>query len=145
MNAKNVHLSDIQSDSLSKIVQNKCRILALWVMYITWKIVIVQIIGSQIMDSFYWPKIHVWKGDKKFGQGSPPDLDKIQKNSTFFFVTPSLMFPNNIYRQYERWKQCNLISVNSVQTVYSVVLSSSLIVFFICLSVHVFICLLVCL
>ena len=31
--------------------------------------------------------MHLWKGDKKFGQGPPPRplLDKIQKNSNFFF------------------------------------------------------------
>ena len=47
----------------------------------------VQIIGIlEEIDSFYWPKMHLWKGAKKFGQGpaSPPDLDKIQKNSSFF-------------------------------------------------------------
>ena len=40
----------------------------------------VQIIGTlEEIDSFNWPKMHVWKGDKKFGQGSPlPHLEKIQ-------------------------------------------------------------------
>ena len=43
----------------------------------------VQIIGIwKEIDSFYWPKIHLWKVDKKFGQ-----LDKIQKNSYFFRET----------------------------------------------------------
>ena len=46
----------------------------------------VQIIGIlEEIDSFYWPKMHLWKGDKKFGQGPPnPHLDIIQKNSNFF-------------------------------------------------------------
>ena len=40
------------------------------------------------MDSFYWPKKHLWKGDKKIGHGPPPPhLDKIQKNSNFFRET----------------------------------------------------------
>ena len=26
------------------------------------------------IDSFYWPKMHLWKGDKKFEQGPPPPL-----------------------------------------------------------------------
>ena len=48
----------------------------------------VQIIGiSEEIDSFYWPKLHLWKGDKKFEQGPPPLLDKIQKNSNFFRET----------------------------------------------------------
>ena len=43
--------------------------------------------------SFYWPKMHLWKGDKKFGEGpSPPHplLEKIQKNSTIFSGCPPL-------------------------------------------------------
>ena len=46
----------------------------------------VQIIGIfEEIASFYWPKMHLRKGDKKFGQGPPPpDLDKVQKNSSFF-------------------------------------------------------------
>ena len=32
----------------------------------------VQIIGIlQEIDSFYWPKMHLWKGAKKFGRGPP--------------------------------------------------------------------------
>ena len=44
----------------------------------------VQIIG--ILDSFYWPKMQLWKGAKNSGQGPPPTpyLDKIEKNSGFF-------------------------------------------------------------
>ena len=43
-----------------------------------------QIIGVlEEIDSFYWPKMHLWKGDKKIGQGPPPHLDKIQKDSSF--------------------------------------------------------------
>ena len=46
----------------------------------------VQIIGIlEEIDSFYWPKLHLWKGDKKIGQGPPPPhLDKIKKNCSFF-------------------------------------------------------------
>ena len=45
----------------------------------------VQIIGIlEKIDSFYWPKMHLWKGDKKLGRAPPPHLDKIQKNSNFF-------------------------------------------------------------
>ena len=46
----------------------------------------VQIIGIlEEIDSFYWPKMHLWKGAKKIGQSlSPPHLEKIQKNSSFF-------------------------------------------------------------
>ena len=46
----------------------------------------VQYIGIfEEIDSFYWPKMHLWKCAKKFGQGAPPPhLDKIRKNSNFF-------------------------------------------------------------
>ena len=47
----------------------------------------VQIIGIlEEIDSFYWPKMHLWKGDKKIGQGPAPapHLDNIQKPSIFF-------------------------------------------------------------
>ena len=43
------------------------------------------------IDTFYWPKMHLWKGEKKFGQGPPPPhLDKIQKYSSFFLGKLSL-------------------------------------------------------
>ena len=45
------------------------------------------------IDSFYWQKMHFWKGDKKFGHAPPPHLDKIQKNSNFFRET----FPKAIH------------------------------------------------
>ena len=33
----------------------------------------LQIIGIlEEKDSFYWSKIHLWKRDKKIGQGPPP-------------------------------------------------------------------------
>ena len=63
----------------------------------------VQIIGIlEEIDSFYWPKMHLWKVNKKIGQGPPPrplssHLDKIQKNSYFFFVKPSLMMAVSRY------------------------------------------------
>ena len=46
----------------------------------------VQIIGTlEEIDSSNWPKMHLWKGDKKFGQGPPPPhLDEMQKTSNFF-------------------------------------------------------------
>ena len=64
-----------------KFFLDKGRILALWVMYIQpkklFKVQIISILEE--IDSFYWPKMHSWKGDKKFGQGPlPPHLDKIQ-------------------------------------------------------------------
>ena len=47
---------------------------------------IVEIIDIlEEIESFYWPKMHLWKGAKKFGLGPPPPhLDKIQKKSSFF-------------------------------------------------------------
>ena len=59
----------------------------------------VQIIGIlEEIDSFYWPKLHLWKGDKKIGQGPPPPyLDKIQKSSSFFRDN----VPNIQYTYYE--------------------------------------------
>ena len=47
----------------------------------------VQIIGIlEEIGSFYWPKMYLWKGDKKFGQG-PPALSFGQnpKEQQFFF------------------------------------------------------------
>ena len=39
--------------------------------------------------SFYWPKIHLWKGDKKFGQGPPPpSFGQNPKEHLLFFVKP---------------------------------------------------------
>ena len=69
-----------------KLFLNKGRILALWVMHTQPKKQFrIQIIGIlEEEDSFYWQKMHLWKGDKKFGQGlPPPHLDKIQKNSSY--------------------------------------------------------------
>ena len=45
---------------------------------------LLQIIGIlEEIDSFSWPKMHLWKGDKKLGRAlPPPHLDKIQKNSS---------------------------------------------------------------
>ena len=56
------------------------------------------------IDSFYWPKMHLWKGDKKIGQGPPlpPHLDKIQKNSNFFFRET---VPNFHYKYKQRHQQ----------------------------------------
>ena len=59
-------------------------------MYTTYKQFKFQIIGIlEEIHSFYWPKMHLWKGDKKIGQGPPPapHLDKIQKTSNFFCET----------------------------------------------------------
>ena len=53
----------------------------------------VQIIGIlEEIDSFYWPKTHLWKSDKNFGQGpSPPSFGQNPKEQQHFFVKPSLM------------------------------------------------------
>ena len=52
--------------NLRKEAPNKGRILALWVMYIQpkkqFKVQIISILGE--IGSFYWPKKHLWKGDK---------------------------------------------------------------------------------
>ena len=51
----------------------------------------VQIIGIlEEMDSFHWPKMHLWKGDKEFGQGPSPWFGQIQKEQHLFFLMPSL-------------------------------------------------------
>ena len=52
----------------------------------------VQIIGIlQEIDSFYWRKMHLWKGDKTFGQNSPPpSFGQSPKEQLHFFVKPSL-------------------------------------------------------
>ena len=51
----------------------------------------VQIIGIlEEIDSFYWPKMHLRKGDKKFGQGPPPlplIWTKSNKTAAFFRET----------------------------------------------------------
>ena len=50
-----------------------------------------QIIGFlEESDSFYWPKMHLWKGDNKFGQGPPPSFGQNPKEQHLFFVKPSL-------------------------------------------------------
>ena len=37
------------------------------------------------IDFYYWPKMHLWNGDKNLGRAlPPPHLDKIQKNSNYF-------------------------------------------------------------
>ena len=53
----------------------------------------VQINGIlEELDSIYWPKMYLWRGDKKFGQGPPPLLiwTKSKRTATFF-GRPSLM------------------------------------------------------
>ena len=47
----------------------------------------VQIIGiMEELNSFYLPKMHLWKGEKKLDRAllPPSHLDKIHKNSSFF-------------------------------------------------------------
>ena len=72
-----------------KFFLNKGRMLALWVMYTTLK------------NSFKFQLLAIWRKQTPFvdqkcthetwaGPSPPPDLDKIQKNSSFFCVTPSL-------------------------------------------------------
>ena len=51
------------------------------------KLIKIQIIGIlEEIDSFYWPKMHLWKVDKNWA-APPPHLDKIQKNNYFFRET----------------------------------------------------------
>ena len=54
----------------------------------------VQIIGilEENIYSFNWPKMHLWKGAKKFGQGpSPPPIwTKSKRRAVFFLRRPSL-------------------------------------------------------
>ena len=68
--------------------------LALWVIYTTYKKFKVQIISIlEEIDSFYWPNMHLWKGTKKFGQGPPPPPPLIwtkSKRTAPFFVRASL-------------------------------------------------------
>ena len=40
---------------------------------------------------FYWPKMHLWKGDKKFGQAPPPSFGQNPKEQQFFLRKPSLI------------------------------------------------------
>ena len=42
------------------------------------------------IHSFYWPKMHLSKGDKKFGQGRPPSFVQNPKEQQFFLGKPSL-------------------------------------------------------
>ena len=45
-----------------------------------------QIIGIlEEIHSFYWPKMHLWKGDKKIGQGPPPSLIWTKSKRTAVF------------------------------------------------------------
>ena len=45
----------------------------------------VQIIGIlEKIDSYNWPKMHLWKVDKKFGQG-PPSFGQNPKEQQLFF------------------------------------------------------------
>ena len=51
----------------------------------------VQIVGfMEEIDSFSGPKMHLWKGQKKFGQGPPLIWTKSKRRATFFRET----FPN---------------------------------------------------
>ena len=51
----------------------------------------VQIIGIlEEINFYFWPKMHLWKGDKKFGQGPPPLIWTKSKRTAAFFRTPSL-------------------------------------------------------
>ena len=76
----------------------KGRILALWVIHVYTiqpkKQFKVQIIGIlEEIDSFYWPKMHLCKGAKKFGQGppSPPSFGQNPKEQQFFLGMSSLI------------------------------------------------------
>ena len=55
-------------------------------MYTTSKQFKVQIIGVlEEIDSFYWPKMQLWIGEKKIGQGPPPLIWTKSKRTAFFF------------------------------------------------------------
>ena len=48
----------------------------------------IQIIGIlEEIDSFYWPKMYLWKGDKNFGQGLSPS-PKSRRTATFSWNLP---------------------------------------------------------
>ena len=53
--------------------QKKIRNLEIWI--------------SEEIDSFHWPKMHLWKGAKKLGSPPPGHSDIIQKKSSFFRET----------------------------------------------------------
>ena len=45
------------------------------------------------IESFYWPKMHLWKDAKKFGQGpAPPSFGQNPKEEQLFFGKPSLIY-----------------------------------------------------
>ena len=50
----------------------------------------VQYIGIlEEIDSFYWPNMHLWNGDKKLGRALPPPLiwTKSKRTAAFFRET----------------------------------------------------------
>ena len=69
LNAKNVDLSDIKNDSISKILlkyrHNTCFVGHVYNLKKQFKVQIIGILEE--IDSFYWPKMHLWKGAKKIG------------------------------------------------------------------------------
>ena len=78
-------------------------------MYTTKKRFKVQIIGIfEEIDSYYWPKMHLWKGAKKFEQGPPPPLiwTKFKRTAAFFsecFLlerSEEIKIANNIHNNY---------------------------------------------
>ena len=89
-----VLLDFVQNTSLSPHLDNLYKdlkgSLGLKILYILYNILYIYNLKPGLMfkllyvleeiDSFYWPKMHLWRGAKKFGQGPPPPphLDKIQ-------------------------------------------------------------------
>ena len=70
----------------------------------------VQNIGIlEEIDSFYWPKMHLWKGDKKFGQGPLPiSFGQNPKEQQFFLWNPPLLW----------WEHLTLGSVINMLSIY---------------------------
>ena len=65
--------------------------LALWVIYTTYKKFKVQIISIlEEIDSFYWQKMHIWKDDIKIGEGPPPPLIWTKSKRTAIFSRETL-------------------------------------------------------
>ena len=57
-----------------------------------------QIIGIlEEIHSFYWPKMHLWKGDKKIGQGPPPLIWTKSKSTADFFSGNCLLHHNGLF------------------------------------------------
>ena len=78
--------------------------LALWVIYTTYKKFKVQIISIlEEIDSFYWPKMHFWKGAKKLGRALPPIIGTKSNREHFFLRRTSLTLKWRSKKSRCRW------------------------------------------